>query len=244
MHARNLLFAVWGLLTLGPGGAAAGEVVTLAQPDAEFAETLGGRAKVSGRVLVGLRIGPSPGRFDAGRVRVALPPASEALPLCVRITSSDGRYWALNPYLARPPLPPTPRLDIRTKYQDQLADYDGDDIIIRVADSGQCHEDAEGLIRPFLYAHDGRAPDGATRLHAYVNTGSARATLELLGPAGQSLGTTKCTKPSNRAAVSFTRLCALDLPPALAPGRYQLLITARALTGSRVPHRFDIWLPE
>lgn len=244
MHARSLLLVVWSLVTLGPGGTTAGDLVTLAQPDAEFAETLGGRTKVSGRVLVGLRIGPSPGRFDAGRLRVALPPVSEALPLCVRMTSSDGRYWALNPYLARPPFPPTPRLDIRSKYQDQLAEYGGDDIIIRVADSGECHEDAEGVIRPILYSGYGAATDGAARLHAYVNTGSARATLELLDAAGQSLGTTTCAKPGNRAAVSFTRLCELDLPPALAPGRYQLLITAKALTGGRVPHRFEVWLPE
>lgn len=243
MHARRLWMMFWVLL-VPAADASAGDLVTLAQPDAGFAETLGGRAKVSGRVLVGLRIGPSPGRFDAGSVRVALPPASATLPLCVRMTSSDGRYWALNPYLAQPPFPPTPRLDIRSRFQDQLADYGAEDIIVRVADSGECHEDAEGTIRPVLYGNAAAAADGSVRLSAYVNTGSARASLELLDAAGQSLGATKCAKPRNRAAVSFTRLCELDLPQTLAPGRYQLLITAKALTGGRVPHRFDIWLPE
>ena len=243
MHVSRPAIVGLSLLTLG-AIAAADNLVTLAQPDAQFAETLGGRTKVSGRVLVGLRIGPSPGRFDARRVRVALPPANDALPLCVRMTSSDGRYWALNPYLARPPFQPMPRLDIRSRYQDELAAYSGEDIIIRIAESGECHEDVEGTIRPVSYADEDEAAAASTQLHVYVNTGSARASLELLDEDGQSLALTKCARPTNRAAVSFTRLCELDLPQTLASGRYQLLITARALTGRRVPHRFDIWLPE
>jgi hypothetical protein len=242
MRASSLLLVVWGVFTFDTA-AVAGDLVTLAQPDAEFAETLGGRTKVSGRVLVGLRIGPGPGRFDAERVRVVLPPTGKALPLCVRITSSDGRYWALNPYLARPPFPPAPRLDIRSKYEDELAGYGAEDIIIRVADSSECHEDAEGMIRPVLYDIDQLAADRPMQLHAYVNTGSAGASVELLDAAGQSLGMTKCARPENRAAVSFTRLCELELPSGLSPGPYQLLITAKALTGGRVPHRFDVWLP-
>jgi hypothetical protein len=133
-------------------------------------------------------------------MRPPRPPASEALPLCARITSSDGRYRAPNPYLAPPPFPPTPCLDIRSKYQHQLTDYGGEDIIIRVADSGVCHEDAEGMTRPILYSGDSTATDGAARLRASVNSGSPRATLELLDATGQSLGTTKCDKPRNRAA--------------------------------------------
>jgi hypothetical protein len=82
-------------------------------------------------------------------MRPPRPPAGEALPLGARITSSDGRYRAPNPYLAPPPFPPTPCLDIRSKYQHQLTDYGGEGIIIRVADSGLLSEpDRGGSLSP------------------------------------------------------------------------------------------------
>ena len=222
---------------------AAGDLVTLAQPAAGFEETLGGRTKVSGRVLVGLRIGSSPARFKADHVRVTLPSVDEVKSLCVRMTSGDGRYWALNPYTAQPPLPPMPRLDIRSRYRDELGGYDGEDIIIRVVDTEECHEDAVGLIHPVAYIAADELTSGGRQLHAYVNTGSARAALELFDESGESVSSTKCEKPKSRAAVSYTRFCTLELPFPIARGEYQLVITARALTGASTKHRFAIWWP-
>lgn len=222
-------------LTLAPARAQVG-TVRLADP-ANFRESFTGSPQVSGRLLVGLHLGRAAGAYESDKLRVALSRSPSAPQFCVRVTTLDARYWALNKYVAERG-PGLGRLESPSRFSKELAQYHASQVAVRIIAAPDCHEDVDGPLVPAVL------PGAAVqdRLVALVNAGGSQISAELVVP-GQSAVTGTCGPVDTGPQVAFTAICELNLP-ALPPGRARLHLTTSGLTGQRVTRGFDVIIPE
>jgi len=71
----------------------------------DFREEMPEAPRASGQRLLGVQFGDAEGSFDRAAFRIALDAETIGSPLCVKVTTRDGRYWSLNPFgpTASPP---------------------------------------------------------------------------------------------------------------------------------------------
>lgn len=125
-----------------------------------FSEEYSGTAAVRGSVLTALVHAGSDGRVDLDDIRVDYPGSSSAATVCVRLTTADGRYWAMNPYTGAEAYAAPPGVDFPTRFSEELRRYDKGDFLA-LAWLGDCAERATGD-EVLIPAHTAR--DDATRV--------------------------------------------------------------------------------
>ncbi|MGI4976809.1 MAG: hypothetical protein ACRYG6_07685 [Janthinobacterium lividum] len=213
LKVSRLSIAVF-LLAAGSGAAE-----PLLEPTATpFAERLTDRVPVSGRTLVGLlsvltNQPPNGAGLETKNMAVPAFVTTEAVPVCVRATTQDGRYSAQNSFVAQGPLPKTGRVDLDwpTAYQEALSSFPLREVAV-LARRGSCDEHADLI--PVMLGEG----DALGILQALVNTRGGAVTAVLRDPeAGKTLKRVNCTRVSGTARVAFDARCVLgsaaDLPP-------------------------------
>ncbi|MYZ47141.1 hypothetical protein [Propylenella binzhouense] len=240
MLSRFLAHVLVAATVLASGGASAEEaVVPLAAPDAGFVERLGG-AKISAQFVVGARLGHHAKPFAPEQVAAYLGDRSIGDSLCARVTTRDGRYWALNRYDASRVSAGSARLAFPSHHLDALRAYEGEDVLVRASLVKDCEAGEPGVLLP---ARGDASPEGPRTLFVYLNVGDMRARAKLSGTDGAALAATACEPTRDGIAVSYTRICAIELPAAIGPGLYTLALERRGLVGKAAVDTLRIWLP-
>ena len=146
-HGRQL--AILACLSAGLGlqhVSAQSGVVRLADPKS-FHESFVPNPTVSGRLVVGVHLGRAAGTYQNQNVSIAAPRSASAQPFCVRVTTQDARYWALNKYVADRS-PGLARLESPSRFSKELSLYNANQVAIRIIAAPDCHEDSDGPLIP------------------------------------------------------------------------------------------------
>ncbi len=233
----------WGLATLvaiiafAPAavGQDRSDVLKIAGDLGQLNETFTGVPKTSGRMLVGLSIGPVEGNFAPENLRLLSASRDTGANLCVRVTTRDARYWALNEYDTSAGHQANPRLAFETGYRKDLVDYDIESVAVRAVESDDCTDTADGPLRPAIFDKPAVEPT----LVALINAERGRLTAELLTPGKPARA--ECKTPAEGALTAFNKVCRFNLPKDLSNGRYDLVLANRGLTGGEpTTQRFTI----
>ena len=201
------MFRALVLLCMAAAPAAAQPVLTpVSMP---FNERWAEHVPVSGRTLVGL-VSTADAQPPSGPWimpgSMALPTAlTGGLPVCVRATTQDGRYFAENSFAAAGTLPPGGRADLAwpTDHGDDMRGFNLREVAA-VARRGSCADAAE-LIPVML----DRAPVLGT-LQVLVNTRGGALTAALRDPdTGRTLRRANCVRVEGPARVAFDARCVL-----------------------------------
>lgn len=186
-----------------------------------FREVLADRAPVSGRVLVGIRLGSASGPFQPSDLRLGAQP-SDGASLCVRVVTRDGRYYALNGYTVASRSGPG-TIPYRTRLLDG---YDAADVAVRVVETNDCHDDAEGRLLP---TSTSRTPQDR-ELTVLLNPGRARASARLTADPRDDV---TCDPPGEGPRTAFGAVCKLPVPDGAEAAT--LTVTLRGATGPARP---------
>ena len=200
----------------------------------EFSET----AKVRGSLLGGLSYVAPERPLNVDEVFVATKGAKGSGSVCVQIMTADGRYSATNLYDATGPFEEAPALAFSTRYRSELERYDSSEFLVLVTQTDDCSRTADGEIVPAIVGED--AKDRALYVQLIVSRGSVEAWIELDGEA--VIDPVPCTPPDGGAQAGVTHICAFEDAARLAPGRYDLVVEVRSLTGSKQAERYAVVL--
>ena len=143
-------YAIPLVLVMWAAGAAEGRaqsgLVRLAEPSV-FRESFVTNPRVSGRLIVGLHLGRSADPYRSDGLSVAGLRDQSVQQICVRVTTQDARYWALNRYIAMR-TPGLGRLEAPTRFAKELAAYNASQVAVRIIAANDCNEDSDGPLVP------------------------------------------------------------------------------------------------
>lgn len=212
-------------------GPAEAEMLRLVQPD-RFQEEFAGGADVSGELLAGLAYSPVAADLDLAALSLHYPENAADGQICIKLTTSDGRYWAQNAYAGEPADEPA-AIPVPTRYEDQLKAYRTTDLLT-LASSGPCDGERGALVPVRL------APkEDADVLVAYVNVnrGDVGATLEQDGEVIAS--DERCDRPTS-SHVAYSRICVLPIGDGMGDGAVSLHLHVTSLTGGGLARSYAL----
>jgi hypothetical protein len=227
---------------IGVESAAPQPILRLAPANGSYAEdfrgpqTLGGdQLPTPARGLVGLHLGYGAGPFKLEAVEVRIPTAAADKSYCVKIASSDARYWSLNPYQRTDDTKTSNKIESHSRFLNLLAQtYLSSDVVIRVLATNTCNEDAAGALVPAVLP----GTVNAVPLIAYINAPGDRANARLLDFDGNSVGSGTCRMVDD--SMIYTELCELPLNP---QNRQRVKKLAIEIVGAANRHlNFDLQL--
>ena len=183
------------------------------------------RGALLGVSIVGVRLDGPAREFNPNAVRAMLGDGDNARPfLCVRFISRDGRYSARARYKLAAGTDPTPLLEIRTEYGQQLSGYSFSDIAIVASSAKTCENPKDGSFFAV-------APGAAVNSQLVVLiSGDARVQAQLRQSNKPIVPPVVCS-PVAGVRIGFTQECRFDLPPTAASGVYQLSVGETATSG-------------
>lgn len=240
-------FLVLAALSISPGMAGEPAALQLEDPSRYFESFLApgmraARTKLVApdRALVGLQLGYGSGPFALADLR-AVVPSDEASDLCVQISSPDGRYWSMNNYRPVTNAHAPVRMETHSHFAAELAArYSADEVPIAIRATGQCEEEAKGLLLPAV-------PPGAREtniLVAYLNAPGNRAAARLLDGQDKVLATGHCAAPKDNSSIAFTQICAVSMDATVREKAARLQVTLIGDGGQPVNAAYDLSLPE
>ncbi|MCQ1571250.1 hypothetical protein NFO65_10895 [Neorhizobium galegae] len=201
ISGRGLATAFLWLASIASVPAFAQEVA-VATPGEDFRESYDESAPVSGGVVVGLRLGDTPGKLDPDNVRFAM---TQKTLVCVRALTRDGRYSANNEYtITSTQTAKSVRIFPVTKiHAAALAGYDGRDYALKVFEAKGKDCIPENAVHfPQL------GPRGNSDvLTIMINASSRRVSLE--APAGAT--DIVCGAPAGGARIAFDQECRVNI---------------------------------
>lgn len=197
-----------------------------ATPERALTESFDEAPQSSGTPMVGLRLvagaGAGAGDMDASRINlsdiVVAIPSKVVTRICVRVTTQDARYLALNPYMISGIRLDAPRArlePVSDRYLDELRRYAESEVAIKtyvVNDESCSPVSVQHLPRMQI---SNLATAGVQALEVRVNSRGrdARAILDvkqaetMVGKTTPSRYTVACANTQNRAGLAFDRLC-------------------------------------
>ena len=205
---------------------------------AEFQEEFSDTAKVRGSLLGGLSYVAPERPLNVDEVFVATKGAKGSGNVCVQIMTADGRYSATNLYDVTGPFEQAPALEFSTRYRSELERYDSSELLVLATQTDDCSRTADGEIVPAIVGED--AKDRALYVQLTVSRGSVEAWIELDGEV--VMKPVPCTPPDGGAQAGVTHVCAFENVATLRPGRYDLVVEVRSLTGSKQAERYAVVL--
>lgn len=230
-----------------------------ATPEKKLIESYDEAPQSSGIPLVGLRLVAGEGDVYTSRINlsdiVVAVPSEVITRLCVRVTTQDARYLALNPYMINDIQPDMARarLDpISEQYLDELRFYSESEVAIKtyVVDDESCSPvSAQHLPRIRI---SNLATTGAQALEVRVNSRGRDATAilgvtepaSLVDKATPSRYTVACTNTQNRAGLAFDRLCRFQFDDyATLAGTFWTLTLALNDGFADSLHSYSVYLP-
>lgn len=232
-----------------------------ATPAGDFAETFDLVPASSGIPMVGLRLVSSDSEFgtsriDLSEVVVSLP--AEGVPgICVRVTTQDARYLALNPYkidgattdLSRARLKP-----VSEGYEEELENYTQTEVAIKtyVANDGPCNPVLAQHLPRIGMSNLDSAEVQALEIRVNSRGRDVRATLtphpSADTAAEESVEALRlevdCGATQNRAGLAFDRLCRIpfDDYAALAGMNWTLTLALNDGFADSL-HGYTVYLP-
>ncbi len=210
----------------------------LADPSG-FQERFSGATPVSGQMLSGLAYESTEGALDLDAVGLGYPYSDGAETICVRMTTDDGRYWAINLYAAsQPPSGSPPLLTVPTNYGNQLSQYSNDGLLLLASRSSDCADLVEHPLIPGLIG--ARAPGGG--LLAYVNVSQGRVQAWLEHEGARVSEPASCSSPSDGTKVTYSHVCNLDISGSGTGEHYDLVVSVRSMTGSTLSQRYGVYV--
>ena len=225
MPLKSAVLATFVISTIGLGTSYSAEVA-VATPINNLAESFDEAPETSGLPLVGLRLvsssESSAKTLDLLNVAVALP-AKSVREICVRVTTQDARYSALNPYriIEAHAGSTSVRLDpITVNYKKHLGQYSSAEMAVKayVSDGIDCNP-MKALHLPEI--GESVRPDENTRfLQVNVNS-RGRDTSAILGRALEESSAdrpvdafhveVRCNRSLKLAGLAFDTVCTLPI---------------------------------
>jgi hypothetical protein len=158
------------------------------------------------RMLVGLHRGRAAGPFRIEEVGALLPLPETPDNYCIRITSADARYASLNRYQKTTAKSPTTRVEVKSKYANELAkQYSSSDMIIRISSGSTC----PGAKDAFIVAAVPPGVADTQELLTYLNVRGSHAQISLT-KAEKVLAAGRCEHPEKPALV-YSDVCVTPL---------------------------------
>lgn len=224
-------------LALATHGASAADtpLLPLISDGRVFAEGMPDLPRVSGHRIAGVHIGTGSGAFDLSRFRLALGAGIGGTPVCVKVTTRDGRYWALNPFATKDVAAESPAIEFRTHLGSRLSAYDISDFAVRAIAADRCDEDAPGPVVPARLG-----PDDGT-LVLFVNAGNPLSVGAAFGKPPSLEDVARCDRPVRGAMVSYNFIC--SLPIGAHRGEADVTVAIRDMSGVALSSSFVVLLP-
>ena len=202
-----------------------------------FVEEMPDNPRVSGQRLAGVHLGHGEGgasRFDPAQFRLALGDGVGGAPVCVRITTRDGRYWSLNAFATAGTEARYPQIDFRTALGDRLSDYALADFAVRATALAECLDDGPGTILPATLAEA-----AADRLVFLVNAGNPLSVgARYDAPPGAAVA---CRRPTSGVTTGYNFICELPLEDRHGPVAVTIAVKDR--NGLVLPETYTVQLP-
>jgi hypothetical protein len=208
-------------------------------------EMLTDKVRTSGSLLSGFFLGDPAEKFGTDKLHVGIQGGRLGDVLCLRVASRDGRYRALVKFDVNASSFPVSQLRFVSKHGEMLAGAWTADLALRMVQSSECDEMAEGaLISPLVF-DTGRRSGALRDLVVQINPGEARANAQVLAADGASVsGEPKaCSRRAGGNSVVFSHICQLSLAPQFAGGLATLKINVVEMTDGRYSRTFPIVLP-
>lgn len=206
------------------------ETLRLVQPDL-FHEEFAGGADVSGELLAGLAYGSGAAELDLDALSLHYPEKAAYGQVCIKLTTSDGRYWAQNAYAGEPADEPA-AIPVPTRYEDQLREYRTTDLLA-LASTGPCDGERGALVPVRLAPKQGA---DVLVAHVNVNRGDVGATLERDGRVIAS--DERCDRPTS-SHVAYSRICVLPISE-IGDGAVSLQLHVTSLTGGELSRSYAL----
>src|ERR1041384_112876 len=176
---------------------AQGGLVRLAEPSA-FRESFVTNPRVSGRLVVGLHLGRSADPYRSDGLGVASLRDQAVKEICVRVTTQDARYWALNRYIAMRG-PGLGHLEAPTRYAKELAAYNASQVAVRIIAAVDCNEDSDGPLVPAVLPGAGQRD----RLVVSAKAGGSGMAAELVPQQGAIASPGPCRSAEKGPQIAF-----------------------------------------
>jgi hypothetical protein len=209
-----------------------------------YVESFVGKPKVSGNLLVGLLFGEAVGSFKPSAIGLLIAPQFAGRPVCVDISSRDGRYFAQNMYNLPAASGSIMPFEVVSAYSEQLSRYDIRDIAVTVRLVSDCNSPDEGEIIPATLNSTFRPAEKSANsplLVTLVNAEPDRLKVSLLKN-GAETAIAECKSDTSVVQISFTSSCEFKDGAALKPGSYDLLIRMHERFAWRDSH-FSVRIP-
>lgn len=159
------------------------------------------------RVVIGLYLGRSNGPFRIDQIGVSLPRNLPANDFCIRISSGDSRYQAMNMYRKAADRNALPLVQTKSSYARALAQrYTSAEMAVKIVETNKCTLDANGPLVPAI-------PPGATArdvLVAFVNVTGSPAAAHLYDK-DKIVAEGECAKPVSNDVILYSDVCKLLL---------------------------------
>ncbi|SEN81041.1 hypothetical protein SAMN04488077_13211 [Roseovarius tolerans] len=228
--------------------------------DGAYYERLDEWGRVSGDIVMGVMIGPGPGRVEGWEDRkipladdlprstadvavLHLPPASsepgntEPRPYCVRINSKDGRFEAVNTYAIATELTATGGVfPYHGEYRKDLDKM----LAVSLVKAGRCGDRTE-LVVPSVWRESNQG-DKVEALHVFINS----AGNPTIAVPGSDPGYVPCNDVSDASTLKYTAACILPLDtltPHRRDGRVTLTFYVTRSLGEE-SFEIDVVLPD
>ena len=191
------------------GGTAAEDIAATVAEEAYIAEV-----PVSGRPRAGVMEQVTGARPRAGALWLRLTEETAGDPLCIEISSRNGRYTLRLDAEAPASAPPGPvRVVYVPGFPQAFADADSDHLAVLARVGGGCDRPGEGVV-PAAWTR----PASPGLLQVFVN--AARLHAELVVPRGDGAPVVvPCTKLPGGQSIAFDSRCDLDLTALPAESR-------------------------
>ncbi|MBV9078605.1 MAG: hypothetical protein JO048_14125 [Methylobacteriaceae bacterium] len=191
------------------------------------------RGALVGASIVGLRLASGSLPFDPTRLRLARVPDG-AQPICLKIISRDGRYFARARY--KPAGTAEAPFEYPSHVRDRLGTYREADMAVAATNC------ADGKGQDFLAARYDADGPGFSELVVQVRAGDARIRAQL-GADNQPLGPAVICQPvRDGPSVGFSLECTLPLPADRA-GKVQLSVGETGSSGEIAVKTYSVVLP-
>lgn len=203
----------------------------------QFIEEMPDNPRVSGQRLAGVHLAhgeAQAGRFDPAQFRLALGDGVGGAPVCVRITTRDGRYWSLNAFATAGTAARYPRIDFRTALRDRLSNYDLSDFAVRATAQEECRDDGVETILPAMLTEG-----PADRLVFLINAGNPLS-VGARYDAPPAVPMT-CRRPGAGVTTGYNFICELPLEDRHGPATVTIAVKDR--NGLVLPESYTVQLP-
>lgn len=208
----------------------------LALQSGEFREEMPEAPRASGQRLLGIQLGDASGLFDPSAFRIALGARPIDQPLCVKVTTRDGRYWSLNQFTTAGVGAGIPALDFKTGLGERLAKYPMSEFAVRASAQAGCDEDEIGTLVPAVLSNG----ENST-LTLMVNGGNPLSVGARLSHNDKPFSETRCERPTSGASVGFNFICRLSANG--LQGAAEVTLFLKDMSGSPINETYQIRLP-